>query len=135
MRRFPPGTLAEGLGPRFIPELLIITLSSLSLILIWHAFIDWRRRKDIPKQEVSSSSFSARRLRIPGVLIVIVSLYLVFLKPIGFLFLTPIFIFLTMKTMGSRVKHAVVLGIFLTILVYIIFALGLRVPLPSGKIL
>jgi putative tricarboxylic transport membrane protein len=131
MYDFPSATVAEGMGPAFMPGILIFILIVLSIILIIDGLTQ-RKKKDRPSRTISS--ILGPNLKNPGILILIVSVYLLSLNSIGFLIATPAFILFTMITTGASLKPAIVMGICLTALVYVAFALALKVPLPAGHI-
>lgn len=132
MYDFPSATIAEGMGPAFMPEILIVILVVLSTILIINAVVR-RRKKD--RSSGTISSILGPNLKTPGILILIVSIYLFSLDSVGFLIATPAFILITMISTGSTLKSGILMGICLTCLVYVVFALALKVPLPVGHVL
>ena len=132
MYDFPSGSIAEGMGPGFMPGILIVTLVILSIILIIDALVR-RKKKDRPSGTITS--VLGPNLKNPGILILIVSIYLFSLNTLGFLIATPAFILLTMVTTGASLKSGILMGICLTGLVYVVFALALKVPLPVGHVL
>jgi putative tricarboxylic transport membrane protein len=132
MYDFPSATVAEGMGPAFMPGILIFILIVLSITLITDGLAR-RKKTDRPSQTLSS--ILGPNLKTPGILILIVSIYLVSLNSLGFLIATPAFILFTMITTGASLKSGVLMGICLTGLVYAAFALALKVPLPAGHIL
>lgn len=134
LRDFPPGTIQEGMGPGFLPGLLIIAIAILSLVLIAGGLINLKRGTAPLEKETQPPVFGPN-LKIPGILIGIVSVYLICLEVFGFLITTPFFILSTMKVMGSNFKTAVLTGIILSVLIYLIFAVGLNVPLPTGYLI
>ena len=131
MRNFPRGTIQEGMGPGFLAGLLISALALLSLTLIVQGLIR-RKEGETDLEGKGRLPLFGSNLKVPGILIGIVFLYLISLKAFGFLITTPIFIIATMKLMGSGLKAAVLVGVFLTGLIYLIFVVGLKVPLPTG---
>ena len=132
MYDFPSATVAEGMGPAFMPGILIFILIVLAILLIVDGWGN-RGKKDTRSRAISS--VLGPNLKNPGILILIVSIYLLSLHSLGFLIATPAFIFLTMTTTGGSLKSGVLMGIGLTGLVYVVFALALKVPLPIGHIL
>ncbi len=132
MYDFPSGSIAEGMGPAFMPGILIVTLVLLSMILIIDALV---RRKKRNRPSGTISSILGPNLKSPGILILIVSIYLFSLNSLGFLIATPAFVLFTMITTGASLKSGILMGIGLTGLVYVVFALALKVPLPVGYVL
>jgi len=129
VKDYPTGTVQEGMGARLFPLLLTISLAILSLVLLMQASL---QRNPPEEEEVSGKdALLGRRLIVPAVLIVLLALYLVSLEEAGFLIATPIFLLITMRVLGSGFKEAAVVGVAFTVVVYLIFDLLLKVPLPE----
>lgn len=130
-RGFPPATVMEGLGPGFMPGLVILILTGLSLLLIVSGLT--KRRKAGTAVE-AGAAFSVSELKAPGILMAAVIAYLVLLKHFGFLLTTPLLMLATMKLMGAKTRFAMVMAVVLTGAVYALFVFALRVMLPRGSL-
>ena len=63
----------------------------------------------------------------------ILIIYVLLLDPVGFILTTLVCSFLVMLVMGERKWYVLVfMPIALVIILYLVFNLGLRVPLPKG---
>jgi putative tricarboxylic transport membrane protein len=130
---FPTGNIQEGMGARLFPLLLAIALATFSLLLILQGL-----RRNSAQTEISSARAwlainFGRNLIGPIIIIALLTLYLLVLERIGFLIATPIFLFLTMKFLGSRLKKSVTVAILLTAFMYAFFKILFDVPLPTAS--
>jgi len=113
-------------GPDFWPKIVLIILISLSAALTIFNIIKWKKSRD----EVSEREQGWKRVLIAILLAVV---YVYFLKPLGFIVSTPLFILGMMLLIMPKRKKAIpftILGIMG--MIYIIFAKLLYVPLPKG---
>jgi putative tricarboxylic transport membrane protein len=130
---FPTGSIQEGMGARLFPLLLAIALAICSLLLILQGL-----RRNSAQTEISSvgewlAKNFGRNLAAPVIITVLLTLYLLVLDRIGFLIATPVFLFLTMKLQGSRLKKSMVVAVLLTAFMYVFFKLIFDVPLPTAS--
>jgi len=134
MADFPSGNRFQGMGPAFYPGLLAALLGLLSLGLgIRGLFVPEEAAPDgIEEKTGKAFPLFGSHLKTPGVLILIVCVYLIGMNILGFLVTTPLFLVATMKSLRSEWKSALFVGLFLSALVYAIFGIVLRVPLPEG---
>lgn len=133
MADFPSGNRFQGMGPAFYPGLLAALLGVLSLFLVLKGVFTSGGEELIEEERNKEPSILfGMHLKVPGTLVVIVCLYLVLTDMIGFLWITPIFLVATMKTLRAGWALAFITAISLTVLIYIIFGVALRVPLPEG---
>lgn len=58
--------------------------------------------------------------------------YQLFWKPIGFLIITPLFLWTALYALGTSPKRAVTIAVGVTAAVYTVFTYGFKVTLPSG---
>ena len=80
-------------------------------------------------KELLTSSGVGRMVAIFAILII----YVLLLDPVGFILTTLVCSFLVMLVMGERKWYVLVfMPIALVIILYLVFNLGLRVPLPKG---
>ncbi|MEJ5229014.1 MAG: tripartite tricarboxylate transporter TctB family protein [Pseudothermotoga sp.] len=111
-----------GLSPADFPRLVTAALMVCGVILILKALIT---------KKIESKKLEPVALRKIGSLVVVFVLYALFLNRIGFLYLTPAFLFASMYVFGMK-KHVLnaVISIVVTIAVYFVFAYVFKVPLP-----
>jgi len=111
-----------GLSPADFPKLVTTGLMICGGILILKALI---------VKGVESKKLETNVLRKIGPLVVVFVLYALFLDQIGFLYLTPAFLFASMYVFGMK-KHLLnlIISVVTTIAVYFVFAYVFKVPLP-----
>jgi putative tricarboxylic transport membrane protein len=113
-------------GPDFWPKIVLIILIALSATLTISNIIKWKKSRS----EKSEPEQGWKRVLIAIVLAVA---YIYFLKPLGFIIATPLFILGMMLLIMPKRKKVIpftILGIMG--MIYIIFAKLLYVPLPKG---
>ena len=128
---FPSATVMEGLGPDFLPVLLSIILIGLSVLLIISGIAKLLRKNS---NEEKITIFNFNELKIPGILIILIFIYLILIKHLGFLIMTPILLFFTMKIMNAKNNVSILVSISFTLVTYLVFSIGLGVRLPLGII-
>lgn len=131
-RDFPGGTLAEGMGANFMPNLLAGILAILGLMLVAKGLLIG---KGADAATAESRAGQERGLTTPVLMCVFVFLYLMALKYLGYVLATPIFLFAVVVTLGGGRKLAGIAAIGLTAAIWLIFGLVLKVPLPNGLLL
>lgn len=123
---FPAGSNGA-LGPGFFPKVLsiiVMILSSIELIT--------SGKSDKDESEKEEQFFFKESLRV-WVALVIIIIYLISLKYIGFLIMTPLYLiimFLYFKTKNIITLIGIPIGI--TCILYFIFMILLKVQLPHG---
>jgi len=113
-------------GPDFWPKIVLIILIALSATLTISNIIKWKKSRG----EISEREQGWKRVLIAILLAVA---YVYFLKPLGFIVSTPLFILGMMLHIMPKRKKVIpftILGIMG--MIYIIFAKLLYVPLPKG---
>ncbi len=113
-------------GPDFWPKIVLFCLIVLSAALTLSNVIKWRKSRD----KVSEREAGWKRVFIVVLLAVA---YVYFLKPLGFIVASPLFIIgmmLLIMPARKKVIPFAVLGIM--VMIYIIFSKLLFVPLPKG---
>lgn len=113
-------------GPDFWPKIVLVCLIILSAALTISNVIKWRKSRD----KVSEREAGWKRVLIVVLLAVA---YVYFLKPLGFIVVSPLFIIGMMLLIMPERKKVIpfaVLGIM--VMIYIIFSKLLFVPLPKG---
>ncbi len=110
-----------GLGPGDFPEIISVGLIICGIILLIQGIREKPRK--IYSKEALISIF---------ILIASGLLYVYLVKYIGFLYLTPFLMLLTMYLFGYRkIHYAILISIIFTLMVYYIFYGIFKVPLPS----
>ena len=113
-------------GPDFWPKIVLICLIALSAVLTVSHIITWRKSRS----ELSKWGEGWKRVLITVLLAVG---YVYFLKPLGFIVASPLFILGMMLLILPEKKKMIpftILGIM--VMIYIIFSKLLFVPLPKG---
>ncbi len=129
IKDFPSAGITAGMGPRLMPGLYSAVLAVLSLLLIVIGIFKIRKNTDIEKEKITF-----KQIEMPLFLVVIILIYLILLKRIGFLITTPLIIFIVMKIMAAKNKISFIIAFSMTVVIYLIFAIGLNVPLPQWKL-
>ena len=133
MKGIPYGKHTEGFGAAFYPSLLLFLLAILVIIL----FIQTLRmpkdknedKKEKPENSFVFSNISFRIFCLFGLLFV---LYAITLAKLGFIIGSCLFLIITMAYFKTRLRQAVVVSIVVVAVLYAMFKIVLRVPLPSG---
>jgi len=116
--------LADGFHLGFFPILSVVLLLLLSLTL---TFDSHRKEKPADLMTLTFKSFLGVLLILGGC-----GFYFLVMRQIGFLIITPIFLFLTIYALGLKSWWKCIMGaVVMTAVVYTIFSL-LGLKLPSG---
>ena len=115
-------------GPDFWPKIILICLIFSSAYLTVVNVNKWRKSKDAKAGEEDDTNW--KRVLTAAVIILV---YIILLKPVGFLALTPFFIIGVMLLIRRERKRTIpVTVIVIMVMIYIIFGKLLYVPLPKG---
>ena len=131
--QLPQLSAYESVGPDFWPKLILLGMIIFSTYLTVSNLIKWKksRRESINKgATISKKAEGWGRVLITTFLIIG---YVYFLKPLGFIISTPLFIIgmmLLIRPERKKIIPVTVLGIM--VIIYIIFSKLLFVPLPKG---
>lgn len=110
-------------NPAYYPRILAIVLAFLSLIL----FID-----SLKKRAKVSFHVDTELMRNLSLFLAALLIYILLLKPVGFVLTTIAFIICMTWFLGGTRKQAVIASIPMSLIVYIVFSFILKVPLPKG---
>jgi len=111
-------------GAGFFPKLIAVVLILLSVVMMALSF---RRQTQDGAEEVSTSWSKI----ILGFVLTFAFLALIFFT--GFYISAPIFLFVFMWLFGYRKPiSVVVVAVIVTLFIYLVFEMVLRVPLPAG---
>lgn len=123
------GSGGEGyayIGPLFFPSIAGAGLLVCSLLLLSNSI-----KKRQPTSKVGNENEPTTNLHKFYLASITVALYLLGLTYLGFIYVTPIFIPVTSKILGSKsIKRDIIIGIILTALITIIFEHFLNVIVP-----
>jgi hypothetical protein len=113
-------------GPDFWPKIVLILLIALSGALTVSNVIKWRKSRG----EVRDREEGWKRVLIAVFLLVV---YIYFLKPLGFIVASPLFITgMMLLIMPKRKKVIPIVVACIMGIIYILFSRLLFVPLPKG---
>jgi len=117
----------KGIGARFFPQLISVIIGICSLILLLRAFFL------ISSNKSAKVSFSLDIRLVFGIIIFIV--YILIVSPLGFCVTTVAFLFIfSIYQGGENLLTILVLSILITLLLYLMFSVWLKVDLPKGCI-
>lgn len=117
-------------GGAFYPRILIAITAVLALSLFYGAL-----KKPRLKEEDKKAIFDMEEGGFTRVLFVVICtfIYQRFLEQIGFLIFTPFYLFgLLFSLKAGKARFIIPLSLIVTFLIWAIFQLFLRVPLPAG---
>ena len=119
----------EGLapqGPRFMPFVVITLMLALGLVYVAQQAAAVRRHESLPAERFT-------HLPAAAALVATLVAYAFVVGPVGYVPATAVFFVVAARTMGSRqLPRDIVVGIGLTLLVYLSFTRALGVFLPQG---
>lgn len=116
-------------GPDFWPKIVLTVLIALSAILTVYNVSVWRKSRD--KEQVSAEK-EGNWKRVLIVFLLAVG-YVYFLKTLGFIVASPLFIIGMMLVIMPERKKVIPFGVIgIMVMIYIIFNKLLFVPLPKG---
>jgi putative tricarboxylic transport membrane protein len=113
-------------GPRFLPLVVIGLMLVLGLVYLAQQVVAVRRGGSLPAEPFS-------HLPAAAALVAILVVYAFVLGPVGYVPATAVFFVAAARTMGSRhLVRDIVVGVGLSLLVYLTFTRALGVFLPQG---
>jgi putative tricarboxylic transport membrane protein len=121
-----PGSesVVGGLGPAFFPLFVITGMAILGLVVLIRGLVTMAKPK--------AADLSLGMLRTPALLLCIVAAYVMLMGLAGFSVSTPLFLIGVMLIWRVQWTKAALVGLGLTLILYIFFQKVLRIPLPSG---
>ena len=131
------GTLNFGaVNSRTFPTICAVVIGLLSLCLIVQSVLGLRKAPEPTKEELEAEKKERKRLLDVLAAIILVMLSILLLEPVGYLIVTPLFLFalimlITPKSVRKPVKF-IVLSVVTSVLVYVVFRYGFSVQLPMG---
>ena len=125
---YPEKPLSVGYGPGFYPLILVGLILALCLVLLLQTIFS----KKVEEEQVKSMDWAT--LRKPALFLGIMILFTVLLKVVGLWLDIFIFLFCAMTVMELPPKKAILPATITSTVVYLIFAVLLKVPFPAGVI-
>ena len=135
-RQIPMG-LASGLGADFLPTVCSAILLVIGLVLALQAIGELKKADKSEKTErAEPKEKGSGKLAQVLLTFVLLFVYDLLLKTVGFVILTPVYLFLQMLLIAPKDKRKpvwfVVLGMLTTAVIYMIFTWGFSIILPMG---
>lgn len=125
---------SSGQWPRIFPYFLGITIIVLSFITLVSNLVHQQRRA-IKQDEKIKEQEEKKYLRVVGVLLILV-LWAVLLMNVGFIISTFLLILSIMLLLGvRRVLTLVLTPSLFTVVIYYVFKVLLKIPLPEGLLM
>lgn len=122
LARSLPAQTGFGLGPAFLPFWTGIVIAACGLWLCARPLVD-------PEVSWPTSRMFARA----AFGFVLLLLYALVLQPLGYLFSTAVFLVIAILLLEpDRLTRAFLVGIASAVILFLIFRVWLRVPLPGG---
>lgn len=124
-----PGDLVSATGPGFFPKIVSVLMTLLSLCLIWREVREYRRTKEI----ITFVKWENWK-RVAAIMIDMV-FYVMMLNIAGFLISTFFFLIIMLFLMEPTWKKwwlKALMAVFLTGIVYMVFAVIFGASLPQG---
>lgn len=130
----------DGISPRAFPYFLAGCISILGLALIFFGTHELKKQDFVstPQDTEVSMKKSYRLFCKPSVIppplfmVFMIIVYQLLWKSVGFLIVTPIFLWISLYALGSHPKKAVIITLGITIVIYMAFTYGFKVNLPGG---
>lgn len=137
MAKALPKSKVMAIGPDFMPTVVGILILVLSAILLFQAVNKLRRGGAISEKEAKDNSDYRRVLAS----LVLATVYVNILKPVGFLISTFAYLCLQIYVLAPNDKRTkkdivkfVVISLIFTVVVYVLFRYGFKIILPPGLI-
>jgi putative tricarboxylic transport membrane protein len=129
--QLPAATAADPVGPRGFPALLGVVMLACGVGLAIEPWFSWLGG-GAPGDEETRGALAVRPLL--GA-IGLTGLYLAVLEPAGYLLATPAYLGALLLVQGRVTARAFVLtAVGLPAALYLLFAVAMRVPLPTGPL-
>jgi putative tricarboxylic transport membrane protein len=129
-RDYPHGTIAQGMGPAFVPDLLAWCLAALSVLLILKTLIFGKDESEALQPKPLAERL--KDMRKPAAICLLLFVYIVLLENVGYVIATALFLLAILKLFRASWPMTLAIGLGLTALVFLVFGVGLHVPLPTA---
>tara|TARA_B100000497_G_scaffold100411_1_gene113859 strand:- start:359 stop:838 length:480 start_codon:yes stop_codon:yes gene_type:complete len=111
-------------GPRAYPRIILGAMSLIGLLLLCQSWIS-------PKDRLEKISWS--NLRLVGVALALITLFVSLFEPLGYLLTVPPLVFVAaLLNRAENLKAALLVAIAASLILLIIFRYGLNTVLPEG---
>ena len=136
-RTIPVGTLNMGImNSQSFPLICSAALAILSVCLIWQSVRGMRRAPKPTEEELAAERAERAKPLRALYAVICVGIYIQFLKPVGYLIMTPLFLFglvmlVTPKSVRRPARIAVI-SAAVAVIIYLTFRCGFSVQLPLG---
>lgn len=127
------GVGATAINSRTLPILWGVCLAVLSMLLLLRYFRSPKSEKSAEKK--GKAEPLRAKLAVPATFLLL-TLYVLLMKPVGFVLTTGLYLFAQMLVLAPKEKlktwFAAVLSVVLAVGIYLVFSRLLNVPLPAG---
>ena len=136
-KTIPVGTLNfGGVNSQTFPLICSAVIAMLACCLIWQGIHGMRKSPKPTAEELAAEKENRKKLIDVLLTIGLVAAYILLLKPVGYLIVTPLFLFALImlvapKEVRKPVKFAII-GIVTAVITYLIFRYAFSVQLPMG---
>jgi putative tricarboxylic transport membrane protein len=130
-----------GISPRAFPYFLAACIGFMGIMLVIGGLRQRKKAGSPSPHETPDEKpgrivipLGARKLSVPPTLFIAVLaiLYIYLWKPIGFLIVTPVFMWISLMAFGSKPKKSLLITIGVVAAIYLAFTYGFKVTLPAG---
>ena len=130
-----------GISPRSFPYFLAACVAFMGIMLVIGGLRQRKKAASLPPQETPDEKpgrivipLGIRELSLPPALFMaaLTILYIYLWKPIGFLIVTPVFMWASLIFFGVRPQKSLLISIGVTAAIYLVFTYGFKVTLPAG---
>jgi len=128
--RFAESGASLAYNPALYPRVLAAIVLALGIVLIVRAMVTFLKvRKERPPEEKTENSAGMRYVALT---IALLAVYVGMIHLLGFIIPTIAFTVVAQVFFGTKLKTAVLVGIPLTTVLYLLFFIFFKVPIPSG---
>ena len=135
-RRIGTALIIDPIGPRGFGYVIAGALIVGGLAVAISRVRRWDEaggRNEVPTDGAADEADSEVSTNRPALVVLAAACYIALLQPLGFLIVTPFFLGVLLYMMRTRnVRGRIVIPIAFTIVVFLVFSLGLDVNLPVG---
>jgi len=127
--RFAEGGASLSRNPALYPRMLAVIVLAIGLILIVRAIMASLRIRGKEERKPAAEGNLRRRVALTAGLLV---LYVGAIEILGFILPTLAFTLATPLCLGTKLRAAVCVSLSLTAVLYVVFFIFFKVPIPSG---
>ena len=122
---YPKATIESGFGPGFYPLILVS-------ILIFLCIVQFIVTNNPKKQNDESKRILLASIIIPVIFIISNIIFVLFFSTLGFIISAFMLLVINMRAMKLEWKKNIPISLGTTLIIYAVFSMVLRVPLPKG---